>query len=377
MEITDPYFTDEIIIKKFDDNISSSEYTIVRNKLINISVNQSVHSMQYSYEKFINYLLDNDYKILSQFLFGNHFHEKENKLIANKYFGELTWPVTVIKQQGEAWGTMITAIKSDHINTIYHKNLPIGTYYFDEHSEYCFLGGLLPELSINSRELSTNTIFQLIESELNKINMNFNNVVRTWFYLDDLLNWYKEFNIVRTSYFNQKGIFNKLIPASTGIGAKNIAGGYLSTAAYVIKPKSEKVKIYAVPSPLQCPAVDYKSSFSRAIEIVHPDYNNLIVSGTASINSDGHSANIGNVYKQIELTMNVVNGILESREMNWGNVIKGIVYFKNINDIDLYYEYCYKNNIPDMPLTIIQADICREELLFEIEIDAIRINKSN
>ena len=75
--------------------------------------------------------------------------------------------------------------------------------------------------------------------------------------------------------------------------------------------------------------------------------------------------------------MKVVNGILQSREMTWENVTRGIVYFKNKNDIKSFENFCADNNMPVLPLSMIQADICRDELLFEIEVDAITIYKNN
>ena len=130
-----------------------------------------------------------------------------------------------------------------------------------------------------------------------------------------------------------------------------------------------------IPSPLQCPANDYKSSFSRAVEVTHPEYRHLLISGTASITCEGKTANIDDLSKQIDLTMSVVKAIIVSREMNWDHVVRGIVYFKDIEDNTLFQTYCDDNMLPDMPLTMIQADICRDDLLFEIEIDALAINK--
>ncbi|MGA7838225.1 MAG: hypothetical protein WB996_09675 [Ignavibacteriaceae bacterium] len=375
MEVKDQFNADVFSIMKFNNNTTASEYSLGSNKFINVVVNQSEMNMEECYGNFIHYLLDNNYKIISQFLFGNIQQKILNKEIVSGYFDSINWPLSVISQKGKMWGTLITAIKTDNLKTIYSEDKPLGNYYDDKHSEYVILGDILPPPEIPSKELGTSAVFHLIESTLEKVNMNFTNVVRTWFYLDDLLNWYREFNIERTNYFNSRNVFNTLIPASTGIGVANIDSRHLLSAAFAVKPKSGRVKIKAVPSPLQCPAVDYKSSFSRAVEIEHPNYTNLIISGSASIDLDGQSTNIGDTYKQIELTMDVVYGILNSRGMNWGNVTKAIAYFKNRNDIEYYYNYCDRNNILSMPLVMIEADVCRQELLFEIEMDAIKINK--
>ncbi|MGB5895612.1 MAG: Rid family hydrolase, partial [Ignavibacteriaceae bacterium] len=212
---------------------------------------------------------------------------------------------------------------------------------------------------------------------LHKVGMDIGNVARTWFYLVDLLNWYDDFNSVRNDYFTVKGVYERMIPASTGIGAGNLRGGSLMFGGYALKEKQNSIKTEAVESPFQCPASDYKSSFSRAVEINHPDYRHLIVSGTASITPEGETANIGSIYKQVELSMKVVKAILQSRHMSWENVSRGIIYFKNINDINSFENFCSDNNIPELPLSMIKADICRNDLLFEIEVDAITIYKHN
>ena len=49
-------------------------------------------------------------------------------------------------------------------------------------------------------------------------------------YLNDLLEWYDEFNDVRTQFFTERGTFDKMVPASTGIGAGSAAGEAMVSA---------------------------------------------------------------------------------------------------------------------------------------------------
>ena len=209
-----------------------------------------------------------------------------------------------------------------------------------------------------------------MEKALSLVDMDFSNIIRTWIYLDKLLDWYDEFNIVRTKFFKDRNVFGTMVPASTGIGVSNHLGSALVTDVLAVKPKTDKMKIFAVPSPMQCPALDYKSSFSRAVEMQIPGRRQLFISGTASIEQGGATAHVGNAVKQIKLTMEVVKAILESRNMSWENTTRAIAYFKNINDIPLFYQYCENNNLPPMPIAISHSDICRDDLLFEIEFDA-------
>ena len=54
-----------------------------------------------------------------------------------------------------------------------------------------------------------------------------------------------------------------------------------------------------LPSPLQCPALEYGSSFSRAAELRTPGWRRVVVSGTASILPGSHEvAHVGDVDAQ-------------------------------------------------------------------------------
>jgi len=37
-------------------------------------------------------------------------------------------------------------------------------------------------------------------------------------------------------------------------------------------------------------------------------------------------------------------------------------------------KYCEENRLPHMPIAVVHGDICRDELLFEIEVDAVQKN---
>jgi hypothetical protein len=57
--------------------------------------------------------------------------------------------------------------------------------------------------------------------------------------------------------------------------------------------------------------------------------------------------------------------------MDWKDVSRAIAYFKNMEDAPLLDLYCKKNNLPALPIAIAHGDICRDDLLFEIEADAV------
>jgi enamine deaminase RidA (YjgF/YER057c/UK114 family) len=201
--------------------------------------------------------------------------------------------------------------------------------------------------------------------------MDFKNVIRTWLYVDDILSWYDGLNTVRTNFFNENGVFDGLVPASTGIGVANHDGAAMVLNAYAIKPKSGEVVIEEVVSPMQCPATDYKSSFSRALEIRDGDVKKLLISGTASIEPGGKTVHINDIDKQIVLTMEVVEAILKSRDYKRQDICRAIAYFSDMSYKKNFTDFLRCSAIENMPVAYVHGDICRDDLLFEIELDVI------
>lgn len=104
-------------------------------------------------------------------------------------------------------------------------------------------------------------------------------------------------------------------------------------------------------------------------EVDHPSFRQVIVSGTASIAPGGESVHLGDIDKQTELSLDVIEAILKSRGMGWKDVVRSVAYFK-----DKDYALTTKNSSAPrpaiMPCIGIQADVCRDNLLFEMELDA-------
>lgn len=247
----------------------------------------------------------------------------------------------------------------------------VGICYEDEYARYALLGNLLSPAELSHAE-QTRATFESMEAALAQAGMDFSHVIRTWFYNDRILDWYDAFNRARDAFFEDRSVFGSLVPASTGVGSRNPAGSAVMARAFAVLPKSDKVSVQAVASPLQCPALDYRSSFSRAVEIAHPHYRQLIISGTASIYLGGKSAHDGDIDAQIRLSMQVVEKILHSRQMDWADTVRAVVYLKDKRFAAAFRAYQQAHGLQDLPCVLIQADVCRDELLFEIELDAAR-----
>lgn len=324
-------------------------------------------------------LHDRNAQIVAQDMFASVDAAETIGTIAEQTLGQPRWPVTWIDPgKGQKFaGTQIWAVSGTVVTRLLHEGDVTGSLFEDPYATYCRLGGIVPTCLSPDRGGQADAVLKQMEATLSAGHMHFTDTVRTWFYLDDILSWYGDFNRARDAFFRDHNIFNGLVPASTGIGAANVSRSALVAGLLAARPKNGCVTASPVPSPLQCPAIDYGSSFSRAVEIDLPDHRRLYISGTASIAPDGRTIHVGSAPAQITKTMAVVAAILESRGMQWTDVVRGIAYVKNVGDIPLYTSYCQARGLPLLPVVVMNSIICRGDLLFELEVDALKKKSCN
>jgi enamine deaminase RidA (YjgF/YER057c/UK114 family) len=308
--------------------------------------------------------------VAAQLVFGGcGFHDAAKAKMTAAW--PLLWVQGDVCSGSHIAGVQAFVLDGVPVKRIHLENGIVGTAWSSDDADFCLLAGILPLNLQADGYAQTRNCFERIEAGVQKAGMNFLHVVRTWFFLDDLLAWYDVFNKARTDFFTERGVFEHLVPASTGIGASNPAGAALSAGALAIKPKNDKIKIQEVTSPLQCPATAYRSSFARAAEVAYPDRRQLIVSGTASIAPGGETLYQDDVIKQIHLTLDVVEAILKSRGMKWSDTVRAVGYFHDIRDLAQFNECLRARGIAQFPMAPAHATVCRHDLLFELELDAI------
>lgn len=329
------------------------------------------------FQRLDDYLRDNsEVKMVRKDIFGLRNVWGQGPRPQDYCSNGVEWPVTWLEEGGcsgsPVAGIHVHAVEGVVVKPIRMDGRVVGTIFENTYAQYCLLGDIRPEDTSLPRTKQAEQTFDKIEAALRLADMDFSHVVRTWFYNDDILAWYGDFNKIRDSVFRKRNVFEGLVPASTGVGGGNAAKTALISALVALKPKNDQVRAFAVPSPLQCPALGYGSSFSRAVEVDMPDHRRLYVSGTASIAPEGHTTFVGDVAAQIKLSMEIVEAILESRSISWADVVRGIAYFRSAEDAPAYAEYCRENELPDMPVIVAQNVLCRDDLLFEIEVDVIQ-----
>jgi enamine deaminase RidA (YjgF/YER057c/UK114 family) len=119
------------------------------------------------------------------------------------------------------------------------------------------------------------------------------------------------------------------------------------------------------------------SSFSRALRLDFGDYKVLLVSGTASVNEEGKAEHIGDFRAQLWRTYRNITTLLEAEGMTWHDVVRTTNYLRDIErDYEVFNKirttfYQWMNLDPLPASTGIQARLCWESLLVEIEAYAI------
>ncbi len=235
--------------------------------------------------------------------------------------------------------------------------------------------------------------FEQLEHQLRQSDFSVNQLVRTWIYQGRLLQAegntqrYKELNRARTDFFAEHQI--EKYPASTGIGADN---DDVIVAALAISPRNAltrptDIKIVPLENPQQISAFDYGAvyspqspKFARATAVsvqgdAGADSCLIFVSGTASI-TESESRHLNAPAAQTELTLDNIAALIDGANLaqhglpgfrcDLSNLECVRVYIKRPDDVGTIREICQRR-LGDVPVLYTLADVCRAELLVEIE----------
>lgn len=291
--------------------------------------------------------------------------------------GGADWPLLVAEGEpchdGPMAGAQVfTLPATTGVQHVRIGNRIVGSVFEDGEARHCLLAGIGPLNSGLTEGTQANETFSILGGALKVAGFAFADIVRTWFYNRDILEWYDDFNRVRSAFYRYHPFRTGSLPASTGIEGSNPAGTALTVAAWAVQPLSGSAVIRELASPLQCPAPAYGSAFSRAMEITSGGRTRLLVSGTASIAPGGASIWPGDPARQVAQTMEVIGAILRSRDLDFSEVVRASAYFKHIADLPHFESWLRAHDLATLPFVPMHCDVCRDDLLFELELDACR-----
>jgi len=311
---------------------------------------------------------------LHMLVFGNLAARLETLDALERVFGRVDWPLTWV-EGADCRGTPVAGIQvhafTGPVDRLKRNGHVVGSVFTDGGARQCLIGGLSPADKTLSRAEQTRQTLEDLQALLAEAGFELADTVRTWFFLENILAWYDEFNQARTKIYSGMKFRTGSLPASTGVGAKNPTGTALALAAWAFRPLDQNARAEEIASPLQCPAPAYGSSFSRAMELpTGLERRQLFISGTASIAPGGKTLWVGDVRKQVALTMEVVAGILQARGLTFADLTRATAYFRHAGDAGVFQEWLTANQLTHMPVISAQCDVCRDDLLFELEADA-------
>jgi enamine deaminase RidA (YjgF/YER057c/UK114 family) len=255
-----------------------------------------------------------------------------------------------------------------------------------------WVGGLGLGLFDSDTRSAAEAAFNQLKAILDKEGMSFDHVVRQWNYIGNILEIkngiqnYQIFNEVRNEFYQKYRTIHGY-PAATGIGMK-LGGVNIDFCAVMA---DETLSAKPINNPNQVNAYEYDQKVLRGLpcegmSIKHPPQferallltgrvkSTLFISGTASIIGQD-TIGIGDVEKQTFVTieniykltdLNRIRQIVSATDTEWGKFIIIRVYVKNQQDFSKVRTICTEK-FPEVKMNIIESDICRDNLLVEIE----------
>jgi enamine deaminase RidA (YjgF/YER057c/UK114 family) len=274
-------------------------------------------------------------------------------------------------------------VSATHVRTLYDDGIPKGRSWNLDGSTFYILqgidGGKGIEAGQNADRLRlSEAMFRQAEKLLHAEGAAYKDVVRTWIYISDILDWYGDFNSVRNRCYSEYGFLGNAdsvphpeqiyLPASTGIEGNNPSDlpAQMDVLAIRRSPDSA-VRVRPIYGVKQRSPFRYGSAFSRAMVIEEPGSKLVLVSGTASIDEQGRSVFMGDPEAQIRQTLNVVSALVAQEGATLKDLCEATVFLKRREDFSIYQKIAVQTGISDAPSVNVVADVCRDELLFELD----------
>jgi enamine deaminase RidA (YjgF/YER057c/UK114 family) len=237
---------------------------------------------------------------------------------------------------------------------------------------YASIASVDPRAVDGSLKEHARSMFDQAGRILESYGLGFRNVARTWIYLPQLLCWYDDFNRARQEVFAAAGLCGGAVPiwypASTGIQGYSPKGHecMMDLLAVSARPASP-LRLEMLESPLQCEAYDYGSLFSRAVELRDESTSRIYVSGTASIDKAGQTVFRDDPAAQIRFTLRVVRELVGTRGHGLEDIAHCVAFLKRPEFAPVFHEVAAEEGLDARIAVQTVADVCRDDLLFELE----------
>lgn len=245
-------------------------------------------------------------------------------------------------------------------------------------------------------KISANAVFEQLLGVLSEAGFEFDDLVRQWNYIGEILKMqtkdgvcsqnYQVFNDIRNDFY-QRYKRTSDFPAATGIGMKTqgvivdifARKSGVQEQSLPLRSKVQKNPFAYNDAVLVGDKTDKKPPlFERARMLWDGCQAQIFVSGTASIKNQETIA-IGDVGAQTENTIQFIKELVSSKNIrdNYPHIHaerciyhRVRVYVKRRDDFETVYKICAAH-FPEHVINMVEADVCRDNLLVEIEADLI------
>jgi enamine deaminase RidA (YjgF/YER057c/UK114 family) len=145
----------------------------------------------------------------------------------------------------------------------------------------------------------------------------------------------------------------------------------MDVLAVEAQPASGLVVRPVLRSARQGEAFAYGSAFARAVVFERGGRKIIDVSGTASIDADGRSTHPGDASAQYRETLLNIAAVLEQEGASLAAIAQGTLFVKTAAVARACEDVSRRLGFPALPLIEVVADVCRPELLVEVEAVAV------
>jgi enamine deaminase RidA (YjgF/YER057c/UK114 family) len=215
----------------------------------------------------------------------------------------------------------------------------------------------------------TRNAFVAAERLLAQCGMAFGDVMRVWIQLRDIDRDYDALNGARREFFEQRGITRR--PASTGVQGVPFPDAHDVSVSVAAVQSASPLGVTPMSTPTLNEAWSYGADFSRGLRLADANAVTLFVSGTASIDEEGRTAHVGDVRAQAERMLHNVATLLAQQKAGFSDLVSAVTYLKHRRDAAALRAVCKAGGFEGFPWAVVEAPLCRPELLCETEAVAL------
>jgi enamine deaminase RidA (YjgF/YER057c/UK114 family) len=212
-------------------------------------------------------------------------------------------------------------------------------------------------------------MFRAARDLLADAGMQFNDVLRTWIHLRDIDRDYDAFNRARRAFFRDCGL--QRLPASTGVQGTPFPDAHDFSLTLYAASAARPLDVVPMSTPSLNEAWTYGADFSRGLRVADGDAVTLYVSGTASIDEAGRTIHVGDFAAQVDRTLHNIATLLARQGASFADLVSGVTYVKNRDDAPALRTMFRERGFDGFPCAVVEAPLCRPELLCEAEAVAI------